>query len=209
MATRRNLEAKLARLLAHPSTDVLWYHRVGRCLLALKGITDYKAHCVRTAARTAKQHRSTFYRAMLVAKSYSERDIQALRHFSWTALRALAMVQDKKLRRKLQRKAKEQRWPVRRIQWEIFQCCGKKAPRGGWKRQPGDESRDLMSLATATREWRGFVNDVWPSDRLSKLRRGGKKLATLVECAVEAMNALLKAVESRALPDQKSPSPEP
>jgi DNA topoisomerase III len=64
MSTRRNLEAKLARLLAHPSTDVLWYHGVGRCLLALKGITDYKAHCVRTAARTAKQHRSTFAREL-------------------------------------------------------------------------------------------------------------------------------------------------
>jgi hypothetical protein len=209
MATKRNLEAKLARLLAHPSTDVLWYHRVGRCLLALKNVSDYKAHCVRTAARTSKQHRAKFYRAMLLAKSYSERDLQALQHFSWTALRALAMVQDKKLRRKLQKKAKELRWSARRIQWEIFQRCGKLAPRGGRKRQPGDEGRDLMGLATATREWQGFVNDVWPSDRLGKPRPGGKKLAMLVECASEAIKALLKVVESLALPDQRPPSAQP
>jgi hypothetical protein len=68
---------------------------------------------------------------------------------------------------------------------------------------------DLMGLATATLEWQAFVNDVWPADRLRKTQPGGKKLATLVDCASEAMQALLKAVERQPLPDQEPPSAQP
>jgi hypothetical protein len=203
MTGNEKLKAKLNEILAKPGTDVFWYHRVGSCLLILNEVSPYKSYWVRDAARTTGLHRSTFFRAMLLAELYSVDELQSLKHLSWTALRALVTVRDDKLRRKLQQQAEKQRWSVRRLQWEINIQRGKRPSHGGRKRQPEGEGRDLRRLAKATREWQGFVKDVWPGERLRKRRPNGKQLAVLVDRAFEAMTTLLQAVESRALPEQK------
>jgi hypothetical protein len=121
----------------------------------------------------------------------------------WTVVRVLLAVEKTKRRKQLQQQAIKNGWSARKLQRVINERPVKPARCVHREYDTKHDGRDLNRLAIATRAWQQVVKNNWPADRLRELQPGGKKLVTLVECASAAMKALLKAVESQTLPDQK------
>jgi hypothetical protein len=199
--TRKQLEAKLYKLLANPSTDVSWYHCVGSYLRSLKAAPTYKSYCVNRYAKTSGLHRSTLFYAMRLAQTYTKAELQALPHLKWAALRLLAAITNDEVRQKLHQQAAAEHWTARQLQREIYKSGAKeKQPRGPRKHKDNDtnEKRDLDRLTNATRVWQQSVKYNWSGERISKLQPGGKNLAALLDAASTAMEVLVKALEGLA-----------
>jgi hypothetical protein len=206
MTREQKLEAKLYKLLANPSTDVLWYHCVGSYLRSLNAAPTYKSYCVDKYAKTSGLHRSTLFHAMRLAETYTKAELQALPHLKWTALRLLAAIKNDEVRQKLQQQAEH--WTARQLQREIYRSGAKeKQPRGPRKYEDPNENRDLDRLTNATRVWQQSVKYNWSGERISKLQPGGKNLAALLDAASTAMEILVKALEGLAPPDPMQPTP--
>jgi DUF1016 N-terminal domain len=203
------LKAKLRKALSMPKTGVIWYYRVGCHVLALTKASGYGTACVDDVAGKPGESRATLYVTMKLARKYPGKELDAVRGLPWSVVRALLAVKDDKMRIELQQEAGKERWSARKLQRVINEREGYPERRVVRKLKDKHDGRDLKRLAIATRAWQQVVKNNWPADRLRKLQPGGRKLARLAEQASAAMKALLRAVQSRELPDQKSPSAQP
>jgi hypothetical protein len=193
--------AQLRKLVRKPKTGLIWYLRVGRCLLRLSHDEKYHSKWVLDAAEELGSSRTTFRRAMQLAETYPGNKFKAVTDLPFAVVKALLPIKDVAMRKQLQRSAKKHKWSVQEVHAEIERLYGRGKPRGGRKRKPGDEYVDLRKLAKTTQHWRRFVDEVWPGARLRKLKRGGEKLARLTNDAKDAMQALIEALESRPVPE--------
>jgi hypothetical protein len=195
------VKANLRKALARRKTGLVWYYRVGRCVLALTEASGYGSECVdEAAAQKLGLCRSSLFRAAQLVQKYPGKEFAAIKNLSWSVAKALLTIKDAKLRRELQARANKEGWPSRNLKRIINERQGKIEPRGGHKRQRKSAGEDLVRLAAVTREWRLFVTAIWPVERLRKLQPNGVKLATVVGRVSRAMGPLVQMLKVRALP---------
>src|SRR5260370_37781896 len=201
MTDRPLLEAKLRQALGMPKTGLIWYYGVGCCVAKLTKASEHGKACVDDVAGKPGESRATLYRSMRLAQKYPGKEFEAVKKLPWTVVKALLTVKVDEMRMELQQQASENGWSARRVKREINARQGKLEPRGGRKRQRKSSREDLMRLAAAAREWQGLVTDVWPSNRLRKLRPDGEEIARLVDLASRPMKSLIMALKKRRLPE--------
>lgn len=197
---KRDKFAELRKLVDKPKTGLSWYYDVGCYLQELSNDEEYHTPWVLKAARKLGSSRATFRRAMQLAAMYPGEEFEAVKDLPFAVVKALLPIKDDKIRKELQQSAKKHEWSLQELNAEIERSWERGRPRGGHKRKPGDEYVDLRKLAKTTQHWVGFVNEVWPGDRLKNLKRGGEKLARLVNGAKDAMQSLIEAIKSRPVP---------
>jgi hypothetical protein len=195
VAVKQDPAKKLRRLLRRPSTDLLWYRRVGRCLHALNLQATYGSGRIRDLARELGQSHSTFYRAIQLAQAYPGDKIKALKGLRFSAVQVLLGVKDEPLRQQLQQEAVQFGWTYRRLQKEVDRRRGKQPARGGRRRKPAAITDDLAELAKRSKAVRQFVQAVWPKDRLDELRQGAPELARHVRRIGTLVQVLIESIE--------------
>jgi hypothetical protein len=204
MPEPKDFEPELRKLLAQPRSGLLWYHRLGRCLLRRQKACRYgESQMADLAERLGSRNwRDLLYRALGLAKAYTEAEVRGLvGKLSWSKMKILLLL-DKAQRRNLQEQAVRNQWSVQRLRFEADKArSGQLSPSTDQpKATQTPEAYDLWQLAKRTRAWRQWLQATWPKDRFAKLRPGGAKLAGLASRADAALESLVEAIERRRQP---------
>jgi hypothetical protein len=181
-------------MLADPDHDLAWQHRLGYCLLAASRDAKYGSSLIRWAAKQLGQSHAAFYRAMQLAKLYPGDKLATLDGLPWTTVQVLLTVSDGQVRQKLQERALNGHWSMKHLRGVINCEFGRLPMSSVRKRKPRSDHEDLERLIRLGRIWIGFIEDVWPPDRLRR-QPDGRSLAQLVRQAQDALEDATEAVE--------------